>query len=339
MQTPDSIAKIQNPILRGFNPDPSICRVGDDVYIATSTFEWGQGLVQYASANCAGAGTVLPVDSEHNAIYQCFDFARPERVRRIILTASGGPFRDWTAEAMRGVTVEQAVAHPNWSMGAKISVDSATMMNKGLELIEAARLFPVDNDRIEVILHRQSVIHSMVEYVDGSILAQLGPSDMRVPIAHTLAWPDRMETPMGPLDFVGIGRLDFEAPDAERFPALTLARAALEAGEVSWLATAAMRIELARVLGYPQIVPRLAFYGLSDADVLAQFDRHARLVEPAPKAPVTCADPDDQGFIDLAVAHRAPLLSKDRAVLTMKRRLERLGVVAASCFTPAVQPA
>jgi len=182
-----------------------------------------------AAARRHGA-TILPADSEHNAIYQCFDFERPERVRRVILTASGGPFRDWDLEAMRGVTPAQACAHPNWSMGAKISVDSATMMNKGLELIEAARLFPVANDALEILVHRQSVIHSMVEYVDGSVLAQMGPSDMRVPIAHTLAWPDRMATPMPPLDFVAMARLDFEAPDAVRFPALRLAREALEAG-------------------------------------------------------------------------------------------------------------
>ncbi len=176
-----------------------------------------------AAARRHGA-TILPADSEHNAIYQCFDFTRPERVRRIILTASGGPFRDWDLEAMRGVTPAQACAHPNWSMGAKISVDSATMMNKGLELIEAA------NEALEILVHRQSVIHSMVEYVDGSVLAQMGPSDMRVPIAHTLAWPDRMATPMPPLDFVAMARLDFAAPDPVRFPALRLARAALEAG-------------------------------------------------------------------------------------------------------------
>jgi len=174
--------------------------------------------------------TLLPADSEHNAIFQCFDAARPERVRRIILTASGGPFRDWSTDRMRSVTREQAVTHPNWSMGAKISVDSATMMNKGLELIEAARLFPIPHERIEIILHRQSVIHSMVDYVDGSVLAQLGPPDMRTPIAYCLAWPDRMAAPMEPLDLVAIGRLDFEAPDPVRFPALALARAALEAG-------------------------------------------------------------------------------------------------------------
>ncbi len=176
------------------------------------------------------AATILPADSEHNAIFQCFDFARPERVRRIILTASGGPFRDLSLDDMRGVTVEQAVAHPVWSMGAKISIDSATLMNKGLELIEAARLFPVAPDRIEIILHRQSVIHSLVDYVDGSMLAQLGSPDMRTPIAHTLAWPDRMPTPVAPLDLASIGRLDFAQPDPVRFPALRLARQALEAG-------------------------------------------------------------------------------------------------------------
>ena len=185
-----------------------------------------------AAARRHGA-TILPADSEHNAIFQCFDFARPERVRRIVLTASGGPFRDWSLADMAAVTPAQAVAHPNWSMGAKISVDSATMMNKGLELIEAARLFPVDPAAIEIVVHRQSVIHSLVDYVDGSMLAQLGPSDMRVPIAHCLAWPDRMATPMPPLDLVALGRLDFEAPDPVRFRALALARAALEAGGAS----------------------------------------------------------------------------------------------------------
>jgi 1-deoxy-D-xylulose-5-phosphate reductoisomerase len=173
---------------------------------------------------------LLPADSEHNAIFQCLDFDHIERVRRIILTASGGPFRDWSIDQMRRVTPTQAIAHPNWSMGAKISVDSATLMNKGLELIEAARLFPVAPERIEIVVHRQSIIHSIVDYVDGTMLAQMGPSDMRVPIAHTLAWPDRMATPMQPLDLVAIGRLDFEAPDPVRFPALRLAREALAAG-------------------------------------------------------------------------------------------------------------
>ncbi|QCB44001.1 1-deoxy-D-xylulose-5-phosphate reductoisomerase [Sphingomonas sp. PAMC26645] len=213
----------------GLKPVMAAIEQGGTVVIANKEPLVSAGDVILAAAERAGA-TLLPADSEHNAIFQCFDATRPERVRRIILTCSGGPFRDWTTEQMRGVTLEQAVKHPNWSMGAKISVDSATCMNKGLELIEAARLFPIAHDRIEIVIHPQSVIHSLVDHVDGSVLAQLGPPDMRTPIAHTLAWPDRMATPMAPLDLVAIGRLDFEAPDPVRFPALRLAREALDAG-------------------------------------------------------------------------------------------------------------
>jgi 1-deoxy-D-xylulose-5-phosphate reductoisomerase len=213
----------------GLKPVMAAIEQGGTVVIANKEPLVSAGDVILAAAKRTGA-TLLPADSEHNAIFQCFDATRPERVRRIVLTCSGGPFRDWTAEQMRGVTLEQAVKHPNWSMGAKISVDSATCMNKGLELIEAARLFPIPHDRIEIVIHPQSVIHSLVDHVDGSVLAQLGPPDMRTPIAHTLAWPDRMATPMAPLDLVAIGRLDFEAPDPVRFPALRLAREALDAG-------------------------------------------------------------------------------------------------------------
>ena len=201
----------------GLKPVMAAIEQGGTVVIANKEPLVSAGDVILAAAKRTGA-TLLPADSEHNAIFQCFDATRPERVRRIVLTCSGGPFRDWTAEQMRGVTLEQAVKHPNWSMGAKISVDSATCMNKGLELIEAARLFPIPHDRIEIVIHPQSVIHSLVDHVDGSVLAQLGPPDMRTPIAHTLAWPDRMATPMAPLDLVAIGRLDFEAPDPVRFP-------------------------------------------------------------------------------------------------------------------------
>ena len=213
----------------GLKPVMTAIEQGGTVVIANKEPLVSAGDVILAAAARTGA-TLLPADSEHNAIFQCFDPTRPERVRRIILTCSGGPFRDWTLDQMRDVTLEQAVKHPNWSMGAKISVDSATCMNKGLELIEAARLFPVAHDRIEIVIHPQSVIHSLVDHVDGSVLAQLGPPDMRTPIAHTLAWPDRMATPMAPLDLVAIGRLDFEAPDPVRFPALRLAREALDAG-------------------------------------------------------------------------------------------------------------
>ena len=183
-------------------------------------------------AECAAAGTtLLPLDSEHNAIFQVFETENAADVEKLILTASGGPFRTWSRAQMAVATPDQAVAHPNWDMGRKISVDSATMMNKGLELIEAVYLFPVASQNIEVLVHPQSVVHSMVAYSDGSMLAQLGPPDMRVPIAHALAWPSRMTTPVERLDLAAIGSLDFEAPDNERFPAIALARAALEAGQ------------------------------------------------------------------------------------------------------------
>lgn len=174
--------------------------------------------------------TLLPVDSEHNAIFQVFEFDRRATVEKIILTASGGPFRDRTRDEMKHVTPAEAVAHPNWDMGAKISVDSATMMNKGLELIEAYYLFGLPEDRIDILVHPQSIIHSMVAYVDGSVLAQLGTPDMRTPISYTLAWPQRMEAPSARLDLGDIATLTFEAPDFERFPALRLARAALKTG-------------------------------------------------------------------------------------------------------------
>ncbi|WP_136162914.1 1-deoxy-D-xylulose-5-phosphate reductoisomerase [Sphingomonas flavalba] len=213
----------------GLRPVMAALDAGATVALANKEALVSAGAIMTRAARAAGA-TLLPVDSEHNAVFQCFDHAAPERVARIVLTASGGPFRTWSAEAMRAVTPEQAVKHPNWSMGAKISVDSATMMNKGLELIEAFHLFPVGTERLDIVVHPQSVVHSMVEYVDGSVIAQLGTPDMRTPIAHTLAWPDRMKTPCQRLDLARTGRLDFEAADTVRFPAIALARAALAAG-------------------------------------------------------------------------------------------------------------
>ena len=178
-------------------------------------------------------GKLIPVDSEHSAIFQVFPAEAPEQVSKLVLTASGGPFRTLPREAMGRITPEQAVAHPNWSMGAKISVDSATMANKGLELIEAAYLFAMSGERIDVVVHPESIIHSLVEYVDGSTLAQMGPPDMKSPIACALAWPDRMAWPAPRLDLAALGRLTFEAPDMARFPALKLAREALAAGGVA----------------------------------------------------------------------------------------------------------
>jgi 1-deoxy-D-xylulose-5-phosphate reductoisomerase len=187
------------------------------------------GEVMLRAVADAGA-TLLPVDSEHNAIFQSMADGNHGAIERIILTASGGPFRTATLEEMRRATVESALRHPTWTMGAKITIDSATMMNKSLELIEAARLFNLDETRIDVLFHPQSVIHGMVCYHDGSVMAQLGAPDMRIPIAHTLAWPERMATPSPRLDLASVARLEFEPPDPVRFPALRLAREVLRAG-------------------------------------------------------------------------------------------------------------
>jgi len=213
----------------GLEPVMAAVEAGRTVALANKEALVTAGAIMIDAAKRTGA-TILPVDSEHNAIFQCLGANRLDQVSRLILTASGGPFREFSLDGMHNVTPEQAVAHPNWSMGAKISVDSATMMNKGLELIEAHHLFGLPSDRIDILVHAQSVIHSMVEFIDGSVLAQLGSADMRIPIAHTLAYPERMETPAVRLDLAKLGILSFEAPDSMRFPALALARQALEQG-------------------------------------------------------------------------------------------------------------
>jgi len=213
----------------GLRPVMAAVDAGKTVALANKEALVTAGGLMTDAARKSGA-TLLPVDSEHNAIFQCLTGSRPQDVSRIILTASGGPFRTASADVIRTATPAQAVAHPNWSMGAKISVDSATLMNKGLELIEAHFLFGLPSERLDVVIHPQSVIHSMVEFVDGSVLAQLGSPDMRIPIAYALAWPERMPTPAQRLDLASIARLDFEEPDLERFPALRLAREALEGG-------------------------------------------------------------------------------------------------------------
>ncbi len=237
--------------------------------------------------------TLLPVDSEHNAIFQVFDFAHPEMVDRIILTASGGPFGGWTADQMASVTPEQAVAHPNWDMGAKISVDSATMFNKGLELIEAYYLFPVNSEQIEILVHPQSVVHSLVSYIDGSVLAQLGTPDMRTPISYALGWPNRLPTPARRLNLAQIGRLDFTEPDLETFPALRLAREVLEAGgNAPTILNAANEIAVAgfldRKIGFLHIaeivqttLETLPPAAISDLDDVRETDREARIVATA----------------------------------------------------------
>jgi 1-deoxy-D-xylulose-5-phosphate reductoisomerase len=213
----------------GLDPTFAAVHRGAVVALANKEALVCAGDIVMAEVTRAGA-TLLPVDSEHSAIFQVFDFEQSERVSRIVLTASGGPFRETGLDDMARMTPAQAVAHPNWDMGAKISVDSATMMNKGLEVIEACHLFPVSEDRIEIVVHPQSVIHSMVEYIDGSMLAQLGTPDMRTPIAYALGWPERISAPSAKLDFAHLGQLTFESPDPERFPALRIAREALIEG-------------------------------------------------------------------------------------------------------------
>ena len=227
----------------------------------------------FIDAVAKSGATLLPIDSEHNAIFQCLPLAaeggiKAQGVQRILLTGSGGPFRATPLADLASVTPDQACAHPNWSMGRKISVDSATMMNKGLELIEACWLFQTDPATIEIIVHPQSVIHSMVEYVDGSVLAQLGNPDMRTPIAHALAWPQRIHSGVSSLDIISQARLDFEAPDEERFPCLRLARdAAIRGGTAPAVLNAANEIAVAAFLD-----GKLAFVDIAQviADVMAQ---------------------------------------------------------------------
>ena len=233
----------------GLAPTMAAIEQGGVIALANKEALVSAGDVMTAAVARHGA-TLLPVDSEHNAIFQCLQGNDIAHVHAITLTASGGPFRDWSLDQLQKATPAEAVKHPNWSMGAKISVDSATMMNKGLEFIEAYHLFPVGVERLRIIVHPQSVVHSMVEYRDGSTLAQLGPSDMRVPIASALAWPARMLTPCAPLDLAAIGQLTFRAPDETRFPATRLARAAvIEGGAAPAVMNAANEIAVAAFLG------------------------------------------------------------------------------------------
>jgi 1-deoxy-D-xylulose-5-phosphate reductoisomerase len=272
----------------GLEPTMAAVRRGAIIGLANKECLVCAGEVMMADIKKFGA-SLVPVDSEHSAIYQVFDFDNADRVEAIILTASGGPFRCLEAEKMATVTPAQAVAHPNWDMGAKISVDSATMMNKGLELIEAFHLFPVEARQIEIVVHPQSVIHSLVSYVDGSVLAQLGAPDMRTPIAYALAWPDRMQTPAPRLRLAEVGQLTFEAPDERRFPALRLAREALRRrGAAPIVLNAANEIAvesfLAQQIGFldiPRVVERAMEKAPNGqlnalADVI-EIDREARV--------------------------------------------------------------
>lgn len=271
----------------GLQPTLAAVRRGAIVGLANKETLVCAGDMVMAEVARAGA-TLVPVDSEHSAIFQVFDFEQRERVERIILTASGGPFRTAGRNVMAAATPEQATAHPVWDMGAKISIDSATMMNKGLEVIEAFHLFGLPEPRIDVLVHPQSVVHSMVEYVDGSVLAQLGTPDMRMPISLALGWPRRMPTPGKRLDLAAIGTLTFEAPDPERFPALRITREALRAGGTAALVCnaaneVAVQAFLDRAIGFLDIcrvvedtVEALAGRTASSLDEILYWDDEAR---------------------------------------------------------------
>lgn len=262
----------------GLAPTLAALERGKTVALANKEALVSAGDLMLAVAR-ASAATLLPTDSEHNAVFQCLDQSAPRGVAKIILTASGGPFRTWTKAEMQAAQPEQALKHPNWSMGAKITIDSATMFNKGLELIEAHYLFDMPADRLEVIFHPQSVIHSMVEYVDGSVLAQMGAPDMRIPIAHCLAWPERINTPVARLNLAEVAKLEFEAPDEDRFPALRLAREAMvEGGAKPAILNAANEMAVAAFLER-----RIAF---TDIAVIVESVLHAY----DPAAPSTISD-------------------------------------------------
>jgi 1-deoxy-D-xylulose-5-phosphate reductoisomerase len=280
----------------GLKPTLAAAERGATIALANKECLVCAGALFMRRALAAGA-IVLPVDSEHNALFQALGAGAREDVRRVILTASGGPFRTWTVEAIRAATLEQALRHPNWSMGQKITIDSATMMNKGLEVIEAHHLFALAPNEIDVLVHPQSIIHGLVEFRDGAVVAELGAPDMRVPIAHCLAWPRRIDWPAPRLDLAQIGTLTFEAPDLERFPALGLARQALElGGGAPTVLNAANEVAVAECLNR-----RLAFVGIAGvvAATLDAASGRGLMGEPS-----TIEDA-------LAVDHNARLLARD----------------------------
>lgn len=276
----------------GLRPTLAAVEAGKRVLLANKEALVMSGALFIQAVRRHGA-VLLPIDSEHNAIFQCLpgDYGRglaQVGVRRILLTASGGPFRETPLEALANVTPEQACAHPNWSMGRKISVDSASMMNKGLELIEACWLFDAAPSQVEVVIHPQSVIHSLVDYVDGSVLAQLGNPDMRTPIAHALAWPERVDSGVAPLDLFRVGRLDFQEPDEGRFPCLRLARQAAEAGgsapamlnaanEIAVAAFLERRIRFTEIASIiDEVLNREAALAVESLDAVVEADARAR---------------------------------------------------------------
>ena len=272
----------------GLEPTLAAARQGSTIALANKECLVSAGDL-FLSECAAHGASVLPVDSEHNGLHQCLRAGRREDVERIIITASGGPFRDWSLQDMAGVTPEQAAGHPNWSMGQRISIDSASMFNKALEMIEAKHLFGLGSDDVEVLVHRQSIVHAMVGYRDGSVMAQMGPPDMRTAIAYALTWPARAELNVARVDFAALGQMEFLSPDEARFPALALARRAMQAGGVAGAVLngakeAALDAFIGGAIGFLDMADLVAraMDGLGDlpvadsiADVLAA-DGHAR---------------------------------------------------------------
>ncbi|WBQ13352.1 1-deoxy-D-xylulose-5-phosphate reductoisomerase [Hyphomonadaceae bacterium BL14] len=287
----------------GLQPTLAAVRRGACVAFANKEALVCAGVLMLEEAARSGA-TLLPVDSEHNAIFQAFDPDQRSHIRRIILTASGGPFHNASLETMRAAGPAQAVAHPTWTMGAKISVDSATMMNKGLEIIEACHLFALPQEQVDVLVHPESIVHGLVEYADGGLLAQLGCPDMRTPIAHALAWPERMDTPVDRLDLARLGSLSFFAPDPVRFPALGLARQAfISGGTAPAVLNAANEVAVAAFLA-----GRIGFLDIASA-VSEALDEGARAVDagtaPASIDAVVHADAHGRRLADAAVRRLA----------------------------------
>ena len=281
----------------GLAPTLKAVRQGNVVALANKEALVCAGGLMMDEARLSGC-VLLPADSEHNAIHQVFDYTRIEAIEKIYLTASGGPFRTASHAEMSAATPEQAVAHPNWSMGPKISVDSATMMNKGLELIEASHLFPVGEERIEIVVHPESIVHGMVAYRDGSVLAQLAAPDMRTPIAHTLAWPDRIESPSPRLDPVCLGSLTFESPNPAKFPALALARDVIRAGGAAPVVmNAANEVAVAAFLDR-----RIRFL-----DIVAVVEETLAAMEP-----VALRDLEDVVMADRQARHRSETVINER---------------------------
>ena len=277
----------------GLRPTFAALEAGKDVALASKEVLVVAGELVMAAAARRGC-RILPVDSEHNAIFQCLEARDPAHVKKLILTASGGPFRTWPEDKLRSVTREEALRHPTWRMGEKITVDSATLFNKGLEMIEAHWLFGVDISRVEVVIHPQSIVHSMVEFVDGSVLAQMSHSDMRFPIQYAFTWPDRVSGSLPPLEFAKLGRLDFEEPRRDVFPALDLARQAAErGGALPAVLNAANEVAVAEFLASRIAFPRI-------------WDIVASVMEQAPDDPAS----------DLPA-----LLEADRAARESARRL------------------